>query len=45
MKTGEVYKAATWQAPAKHVRFDLRIIEQREQLLSSADWAGSYLYL
>lgn len=45
MKTGEVYKAATWQAPAKHVRFDLRIIEQREQLLSSADWAGCYLYL
>ena len=44
MKTGEVYKPSTWQAPAKHVRFDLRIIEQREQLLSSADWAGSYLY-
>ena len=44
-KTGEVYKPATWKAPAKHVRFDLRIIEQREQLLSSADWAGSYLYL
>ena len=44
-KTGEVYKAASWKAPAKHVRFDLRIIEQREQLLSSADWAGSYLYL
>ena len=44
-KTGEVYKAASWKAPAKHVRFDLRIIEQREHLLSSADWAGGYLYL
>ena len=22
--TGEVYKPASWQAPAKHVRFDLR---------------------
>ena len=44
-KTGEVYKAESWKSPAKHVRFDLRIIEQREQLLSSADWAGGYLYL
>ena len=24
--TGEVYKPASWKAPAKHVRFDLRII-------------------
>ena len=43
--TGEVYKAASWKAPAKHVRFDLRIIEQREHVLASADWAGSYLYM
>jgi len=44
-KTGEVYKSASWQAPAKGVRFDLRIIEQREWVLSNADWAGSWLYL
>ena len=44
-KTGEIYKAASFRAPAKHVRYDLRIIEQREWVLSNADWAGSWLYL
>ena len=44
-KTGEVYKSASWKSPAKGVRFDLRLIEQREWLLENADWAGSYLYL
>jgi len=44
-KTGEVYKAASFKAPAKGVRYDLRIIEQREWLLENADWAGEYLYL
>jgi hypothetical protein len=43
-KTGEVYKPASLKAPAKGVRFDLRLITDREYLLSSADWAGSYLY-
>jgi hypothetical protein len=43
-KTGQVYKSASWKAPAKGVRYDLRIIEQREWLLQHADWAGSYLY-
>jgi hypothetical protein len=43
-KTGEVYKSATWKSPAKGVRYDLRIIEQREWLLQNADWASSYLY-
>jgi len=43
-KTGEVYKSASWKAPAKGVRYDLRVIEQREWLLQNADWAGSYLY-
>jgi hypothetical protein len=44
-KTGEVYKSASWKAPAKGVRYDLRIINQREWLLQNADWAGSYLYM
>jgi len=44
-KTGEIYKSASWKAPAKGVRYDLRIIEQREWLLENADWAGGYLYL
>ena len=42
--TGEVYKSASWKAPAKGVRYDLRIIEQREWLFENADWAGGYLY-
>ena len=43
--TGEVYKPASWRAPAKHVRYDLRIIKEREECLARADWAGGYLYL
>ena len=43
-KTGEVYKSASFKAPAKGVRYDLRIIEQREWLFEKADWAGFYLY-
>ena len=46
-KTGQVYKPASWQSPAKHVRFDLRIIREREFLFNSNNtgWAGGYLYL
>ena len=46
-KTGQVYKPASWQAPPKHVRFDLRIIREREFLFNSNNtgWAGGYLYL
>ena len=46
-QTGQVYKPASWQAPAKHVRYDLRIIREREFLFNSnnTDWAGGYLYL
>ena len=46
-KTGQVYKPASWQAPAKHVRYDLRIIREREFLINSNNtgWAGGYLYL
>ena len=44
-KTGEVYKAASWKAPAKGVRFNLLIINSREECFQRADWAGSYLYV
>jgi hypothetical protein len=44
-KTGEVYKAASWKAPAKHVRFNLLVIESREECFEKADWSGSYLYM
>ena len=43
-KTGEVYKSASFKSPAKGVRYDLRLIEQREWLMENADWSGSYLY-
>ena len=43
-KTGEIYKSSSWKSPAKGVRYDLRIIEQREWVLENADWASSYLY-
>ena len=47
-KTGEVYKPASWKSPhTKYVRFDLRIISDREKLhdYRFTDWAGGYLYL
>ena len=44
-KTGEVFKPASYASPAPHVRYDMRIISERNMLLSEADWAGSYLYL
>ena len=46
-QTGEVYKPASWKAPAKHVRFDLRLIKDREFLHNpkNTDWAGGHLYM
>ena len=44
-KTGEVYKAASFKAPAKIVRYNLLMIESREECLKRADWAGGYLYI
>ena len=32
--TGEVYMAASWSSPAKHVRFDMRVIRDRTLMLS-----------
>ena len=43
-QTGEIYKSASWKAPAKGVRYDLRLIADREYLLQNADWSGGYLY-
>ena len=46
-KTGQVFKPASWAAPAKHVRYDLRIIREREFLFNpdNTTWAGGYLYM
>ncbi len=45
--TGEVYKPASWKSPAKHVRYDLRLISDRAKLhdIKFTDWAGGYLYI
>ena len=43
---GEVFKPASWRAPAKGVRFDFRIIKEREAALdpAKASWSGGSLY-
>ena len=46
-KTGQVYKPAGWQKPAKHVRYDLSNPIHREYVFNpkNVDWSGGYLYL
>jgi hypothetical protein len=39
---GDLYKAASWKAPAKGVRYNL--VDDIEKLKIIADWAGGYLY-
>jgi len=43
-QTGQMYKSASWKAPAKGVRYDLRVITDREWLFENADWSAGYLY-
>ena len=45
--TGEVYKPASYKSPAKHVRYDLRLIKDSANLHNPnfTDWAGGHLYL
>ena len=43
--TGEVYKPASWKAPAKIIRFRLLDEASRELMFSRIDWSGSYLYV
>ena len=44
-KTGEVFKPASFKAPAKIVRYNLLSIKSREECFERADWAGGYLYI
>jgi len=44
-KTGSVYKPASVKTPAKGERYNMLIINSREQMLERCDWAGGYLYL
>ena len=43
--TGNVYKAASWKAPAKHVRYNLLDDNSRNVMFVNLDWAGGYLYI
>ena len=43
-KTGQMYKSASWKSPAKGVRYDLRLISDRDYVLENCDWSGGYLY-
>ena len=43
-KTGAVYKPASVKAPAKGERYNVLIINSREEMFEKCDWAGGYLY-
>ena len=44
-ETGDVFKPASYNKPAKHVRYNLLDEDSRAECLLRADWAGGYLYL
>lgn len=45
LNNGDVYKSASWKAPAKNgVRYNLLDDTSRQQMYRRADWAGGYLY-
>ena len=46
-ETGDVYKPASWAAPAKHIRFTFQDVNHLKFLLNpkNVDWAGGYLYM
>jgi hypothetical protein len=44
LNTGDVYKSASWQSPAKGVRYNLMDEKSCEEMYKRADWAGGYLY-
>ena len=46
-ETGDVYKPAGWAKPAKHVRYNLLEIKDREFLFNykNVGWAGGFLYM
>ena len=44
-KTGDVFKPASFKAPAKGARYNVLNIQSREEMFKYADWAGEYLYM
>ena len=43
VKNGDVYKAASYNKPAKHVRYNL--LQDPQDCFNKCDWSGGYLYL
>ena len=46
-ETGDVYKPASWKAPAKHIRFTFQNVDHLKFLLNpdNVGWTGGYLYI
>ena len=46
-ETGDVYKAASWKSPAKHIRFSLQNEADLRFLLNpdNVTWTSGYLYI
>ena len=46
-ETGDVYKPASWSAPAKHIRFSFQNEADLRFLLNpdNVGWSGGYLYI
>ena len=46
-ETGDVYKPASWSAPAKHIRFSFQNVEDLRFLTNpdNVGWVGGYLYM
>ena len=43
VNNGDVYKPASWNKPAKHVRFNL--LQDPQDCYNKVSWSGGYLYL
>ena len=43
VKNGDVYKPASWNKPAKHVRYNL--LQDPQDCYNKVSWSGGYLYL
>jgi hypothetical protein len=44
LNNGDVFKSASWKAPAKGIRYNLLNDQSRTEMYRRADWAGGYLY-
>ena len=44
-KDGNVYKPASYKAPAKHIRYNLMNDDQYQEAIRVADYAGAWLYM